>query len=120
MAVTIEAAKDFFLQTLEHFRQEQDLINEIEKLRQQGNLKLRGLARNLKDLYFLTDQGLLYLSRVKGGNFGLRRASTQTVMRLRRDPGSIIDVRNDPRFCLFDDGKGQPDKGVEDDDGVDD
>ena len=100
MAITVERAKHHFSVAVDQFLLEQKLIDQLNDVRRDGELKLRAATKALKDIFFLTDEGVVYLARVKGGVHGIRRAPHQTMVRLKREPGSIIDLRNDPKLNL--------------------
>lgn len=100
MAITIEQAKAYFGEMLEQFRIEQKLLDELARVRAENHVRLRQICRAVKGLYFLTDEGIVYVSRVKGGAIGLRRAPASSVTKLRRDPGNLVDLRADPKYSI--------------------
>lgn len=91
--ITHQHAKDLFIKVLDQFDKEREALDLVDRVRRESTNILGAAVKQLKGIYFATDEGVVFIARVKGNSVNIRRASNRTLERLRREPGMLVDVR---------------------------
>jgi hypothetical protein len=93
--ITVTHARNLFLQVLDQFDKEREALALVQNIRRESATLLSSAVKQLKGVYFLTDEGIVYVSRVRGNQINLRKAHGRILGRLRANPGLVVDVRSD-------------------------
>lgn len=93
--ITVTHARNLFLQVLDQFDKEREALELVQKIRQESAILLSSAVKQLKGVYFLTDEGIVYVSRVRGNQINLRKAHGRILARLKANPGLVVDIRSE-------------------------